>query len=121
MESYQYQFVESHNRYLAAWKEALRTGNPGEVNAFAARNVRADFGYAGVTDSGLRELISAYKGTEHRCENRIIRPRNETEAVVFYERIFEREDKILAQFQLLQTWRQIEGDWRLIRELVEKL
>ncbi|MGB8954613.1 MAG: hypothetical protein WCC10_04520 [Tumebacillaceae bacterium] len=121
MEPYQYQFVETHNRYLSAWKEALRTGNPGEVDAYTARHVRAEFGYAGVADPGLRELISAHRGAEHRCENRVIRPRNETEVVVFYERIMEREGKILAQYQLLQTWRQIEGEWRLIRELVEKL
>lgn len=114
IEPYQYQFVETHKRYLEAWGIALRTGEPRVVEAFIAENECA-------ATAELGSIISSYKGATHRTENRVIRPRNEREVVVFYERMMEREGQIVKQFQVLQTWSQMDDEWRVIRELVESL
>lgn len=120
-----------HDQCLAEWDHATRTGDVSGIARFAGEAFNGTSAYAG-TDraqpfdraegiAGLGQLLSTLKGTAHRAENRVVRLRNDEEAVVFYERIFERDSRVVLRFMVLQTWRLTGAKWCVVREAAELL
>lgn len=69
--------------------------------------------------AGLRQMIEA--GNKVRIENRTIRMRTSTEAVVFLERVLEKGGQPLARVFHVETWRLVDGEWMMIRETMEQV
>lgn len=124
-------FAAVHDQCLAAWEKAFRSGDISDLEPFRAPSYQGFFGHAGVTAvesvdreeslQGVRLFSLALKGATHRAENRVIRMRSDSEAVVTYERVIEREGAPVATFVVLQAWRKMGGGWLLLREASEHI
>lgn len=125
------EFIALHDRYLDAWDHACRSGEHTEVAAFAHDRFRSitsadGSGTPAIQEReeaarGLKLLVRAMHGATHRAQNRVIRLRSAEEAVVFYERVFGKDDKVLSRFLVTQIWCGTVGGWRLLRESLEVL
>ncbi|HWI65020.1 MAG TPA: hypothetical protein VNT75_24600 [Symbiobacteriaceae bacterium] len=125
------EFAAVHDQCLAAWETAFRSGDISGLAPYRAPSYQGFFGHAGVTAvepvdreeslQGVRLFSLALKGAVHRAEHRVIRMRSETEAVVTYERIIERDGAPIATFVVLQAWRKLGGAWQIFREASEHI
>jgi hypothetical protein len=122
-------FVDVHDQCLNAWDKAIISGEAGELSRFPSINYQGIFGYSGVTEivptsredavDGLGKLLSYVAGANHTAQNRIVKMRNDNEAVVSYERIISKEGHVTMTFLVLQTWRVEDGQWKIFREIAE--
>jgi hypothetical protein len=120
-----------HDRSLQAWDQAFQTGDTTVVESFPAVNYEGFFALVGVERVeavdraeavlGIRRFAGAVHPATHTGLGRIIRMRSETEGVVFYERVIEKDGRSVARFLVLQTWRKISDTWQVAREVAEHL
>lgn len=68
---------------------------------------------------GTRKAIQS--GNTTHIENRTIRMRSASEAVVFFERVFSKNGQPVARLFTVENWRQVDGAWKLMRETVEQV
>lgn len=125
------EFLRVHDECLAAWGKAVATGDGAGVAGFTGETFHGTSAYAGMEKAGayeraeavagLSQLLGYVRGGVHRAENRLARMRGDKEAVVFYERIFERESRVLLRLMVIQTWRLTDFGWRVVREAIEQL
>ncbi|HWI53054.1 MAG TPA: hypothetical protein VNT01_13020 [Symbiobacteriaceae bacterium] len=124
-------FATNHDRYLAAWETAFRLGDTTDLERFPAPSYQGFFGHAGVTMvepvdreesiQGVRLFSRALRGASARAEGRTVRMRSETEAVVTFERIIEREGAPVAVYAVMQSWRKAGEAWLVVRETAEHI
>lgn len=122
-------FTRHFEHEVELWDEAMRTGETGAIEAYIPAEITCYFARCGMDRaeiidrkgvvSGMRQSVSALKGCRKRFENRLIRMRGETEAVIFFEQVIERDLQVLARLFTIETYRLTEGNWRCIREVVE--
>ncbi len=122
-------FTAFHDRVLEAMKEAERLKDLGVVAHFEHPEYHGTYAGPGQakpitwTRSESAEVMqrSLNGGNIQRIENRIVRMRSATEAVVFFERLFERDGKVNSRLFTMEFWNLVEGEWKLMRETVEQV
>lgn len=119
-------FTRSHDQFLEQWKHAMYTGETDGVDrmantyfvAFFMNNQpRPDFFEYDEAMEGMRQSVKECVGFEKSFENRIIRMKNQTNAIVFYEQILKNGERELSRLFTTEEW-ELQGDqWLLTREV----
>jgi hypothetical protein len=68
---------------------------------------------------GMRKSVTALKGASKKFVNKVIRTRNDDNAIVFYEQIIEKEGQEISRLFTIESWKWLEEKWVLFREVVE--
>lgn len=123
------EFTAVHDRCLQAWADAVQSGDGSGLREFPGEGYQGFFGHGGAEGvepvdraeavAGAGRLVGAFRGCSHRTGGRMIRMSGANEAVVTYERIFERGGAVQCRFLVLQAWRRQEGAWKVVRESAE--
>ncbi|MFB9796270.1 DUF4440 domain-containing protein [Arthrobacter citreus] len=119
-----------HDEYLAAWNEAMASGNSGPIEAFLSPDYHGWLGqdaaaaeaFDGDTArKGFQDAVSGMRGlgcTVHTAF-RTVAPRGRDEAVVFHEMTYRTGDAVTARALLMESWRLDGGRWLLCRDFTE--
>lgn len=123
------EFTALHDQINARWAAARTVADLEPLEAFCHETYHGTYGGPGLDRvqpferkdglEGVRQAIAS--GNTTRIENRTIRMRSATEAVVFFERVFAKGEKDVARLFTVETWRKGDGGWRLMRETVEQV
>lgn len=124
------EFTLMHDAFLNEWNQALISGDTSRLNRMTEEYYVAFFREA--TDqpmiftkeesmNGLNESVKHFKGCQKRFENRVIRFRSEENAVVFYEQLVLKNDRVLARLFTIENWELIKGKWMIVRETEEAI
>lgn len=124
-------FIAVHDQCLRDWYQATKSGDIGDLSNYPSDDYQGFFGYKGISNvtptskeeavAGLKQLLAYVSGADHNSLNRQIKMRSEEEAVVSYERNITKQDKINMNFLILQTWRSVDGNWKIVREVAENI
>ena len=123
-------FTKMHDEYKAEWNKAMMTGDTSAVErmddqyfvVFLNGNHEKPVIYnkeEAVT--GMRQSVNQLLGAKKIFKNRVIRLRDYESAVVFYELLIEKNEKVLARLFTIENWQLINGVWMLIRETEEPI
>ncbi|QGM29235.1 hypothetical protein GI482_01960 [Bacillus sp. N3536] len=124
------QFTQVHDDFIQAWNVAMSTGKTEGleimtqnyyVTFFNGHVERPEFFDRPEAVQGMRESVEALQGAKKRFEHRIIRQRDASRFVVFYEMIIEKNGQELTRFFTLEDWEEIKGQWLLTREITEHI
>jgi hypothetical protein len=117
-----------HEAYLAAWSDALETGDTRDLEGYLSPDYHGWFCPEAATDlaydrqaalDGLRQSVQAHRGSSCRVTGRAVARRGAAEAVAWYEKTIERAGEPVAVAMIVEAWRRCEDGWRLERELTE--
>ncbi|WP_341395957.1 hypothetical protein [Arthrobacter sp. G119Y2] len=117
-----------HDGYLAAWNEAMASGDSGPVEAFLSADYHGWLGRdasaaepfdVGVARTGFRDAVSGMRGSTVHTAFRRVAPRGRDEAVVFHEMTYRTGDAVTARALLMESWRLEDGRWLLCRDFTE--
>lgn len=122
-------FVAFHDRMWALYAEAMATCRTEEMEAVMVEDHMCYFGLGG-TDrfelcdrqaciNGLRQSFAKPSTARFSMEGRQVRLRGTNEAVVAFEKVMEKDGKVLTRFFCIECYRLIDGNWRLFRETLE--
>lgn len=123
-------FTEVHDNFINEWNEAMNSGDTSSLERmtedyyvafFRGANEKPMFFNKEESISGMRQSVSQLLGAKKRFENRIIRLRNDENAVVFYELLIEKENKIIARLFSIENWIFTENKWMIVRETEEAI
>jgi hypothetical protein len=123
------EFTAMHDQVNQMWTAARSAADLEPLEAFCDESYHGTYGGPGMDKvqpferkdglEGVRQAIAS--GNTTRMENRTIRLRSATEAVVFFERIFEQGGRDVARLFTVENWRLVDGTWKLMRETVEQV
>lgn len=123
------EFTAMHDQINRMWTAARTVADLEPLEALCHETYHGTYGGPGLSKvqpferkdgiEGVRQAIAA--GNTTRMENRTIRMRSATEAVVFFERIFEKGGKDVARLFTVENWSLMDGAWKLMRETVEQV
>ncbi|SET54493.1 hypothetical protein SAMN05421676_105246 [Salinibacillus kushneri] len=69
----------------------------------------------------MKQSVQHYLGAEKVFKNRVIRLKDDDQAVVFYEQLIKKEGKVLARLFTIENWQSTNGEWLLVRETEEQI
>ena len=124
------QFTKVHDEFIQAWDIAMDTGVTDGleimhlhyyVTFFNGHVERPEFYDRPEALQGIKESIVALKGAKKRFEHRVIRQRDESRFVVFYEMIIEKDGQEITRFFTIEDWEERNGQWLLKREITEHI
>jgi len=124
------EFTNMHDEFIADWNEAMKSGDTSSVERMAEDYFVAFF--KGVKDrpmffnrqdsiDGMNQSVRHFLGCEKRFENRVIRLRNNENAVVFYEQLIVKNGEILARLFTTENWQLVNEQWMIVRETEESI
>ncbi|MCJ8008948.1 hypothetical protein ACFFF5_21275 [Lederbergia wuyishanensis] len=124
------EFTDIHNKFIADWNEAMKSGDTSSVNRMADDYYVAFF--KGANDmpiiyskqeavSGMNQSVQHFLGACKKFENRIIRLKNNENAVVFYEQLIVKNESVLARLFTIENWKLINDKWMIVREIEEPI
>lgn len=124
------EFTSMHDRFIADWNEAMKSGDTFPVERMAGDYYVAFF--KSLNDKplifnkqdsieGMKQSVMHFLGCEKRFENRVIRLKNPDNAVVFYEQLIVKNEEILARLFTIENWQLIDGSWLIVRETEESI
>lgn len=117
-----------HDQYLAAWNQAMATGDSAPIEAFLAPAYHGWLGSAAAASEpfdrdtaqkGFRDTVEALQGSTVHAAFRTVAPRGRDEAVVFYEMTYRTGDETTGRALMLESWRLEDGRWLLCRDSTE--
>ncbi|MCG7344175.1 hypothetical protein MHZ92_08525 [Sporosarcina sp. ACRSL] len=123
-------FTNMHDNFIRDWNEAMNSGESSSVERmtedyyvayFREPNEKPLFFNRDESISGMRQSVKQMLGAKKRFENRMIRLRNEDNAVVFYELLIEKENKIVARLFSIENWMFLDNKWMIVRETEEAI
>jgi hypothetical protein len=123
-------FTEMHDNFIRNWNDAMQSGDTSSLESmtedyyvafFRGANEKPMFFNKEESINGMRQSVGQLLGAQKRFENRIIRLRNDQNAVVFYELLIEKENKIIARLFSIENWIFIENKWIIVRETEEAI
>lgn len=123
-------FTKMHNEFINDWAIAMSTGDTTSIERIAADYYVAFFKSGNEKPlyftreeaiSGMKQSVTHFLGAEKKFENRVIRLRDEGNAVVFYEQLIVRDEKVLARLFTIENWNLENGKWVVIREIEEAI
>lgn len=122
-------FAAFHDRMWELYAAALANCETAEMEAVMVEDHMCYFGLGGkdrfelcdrqACIDGLRQSFSKPSTARFRMEGRQMRLRGADEAVVAFEKVMEKDGKVLTRFFCIECYRLIDGQWRLFRETVE--
>ena len=124
------EFTEIHNEFHREWNEAMRTGDTSTLDRmtedyyvafFQPGNEKPLFFTKEESISGMKQSVMHFLGATKRFDNRVIRLRDEENAVVFYEQLVVKDDQVLARLFTIENWQRINGKWMIVREMEEPI
>ncbi len=123
-------FTKMHDEFMVEWNKAMITGDTTAVermddNYFVifinGGNERPIIFNKEEAVTGMKQSVIQLLGAKKNFKNRIIRLRDNENAVVFYEQLIEKNENVLARLFTIENWQLIEGVWMLIRETEEPI
>lgn len=123
-------FTQMHDEFIEDWNLAMQSGDTSKLERMAEHYYVAFF--MGAKDkpafynkeeavNGMRLSVNELLGAEKKFKNRVIRLKDTNHAVVFYELLIEKDDKVLARLFTIENWQLINGQWLLVREIEEQV
>ncbi|PLR73156.1 hypothetical protein EVU96_14340 [Bacillus infantis] len=100
------EFTKMHDEFIRGWSHAMNSGDTSlaekmaddyYVAFFNGGNEKPVFFTKRAAVDGMRQSIRHFRGAEKRFENRVIRLRNNENAVVFYEQLIVKDGEVLAR------------------------
>jgi hypothetical protein len=120
------EFTKVHNEFISGWVHAMSTGDTTSVERmaedyyvafFKSGNEKPVFFTKEEAINGMKQSIKHFLGGEKKFENRVIRLRDNENAVVFYEQLIVKDEKVLARLFTIENWRLLNGKWMVMREI----
>ncbi|KAD3632849.1 hypothetical protein GD627_08280 [Arthrobacter yangruifuii] len=120
--------VHFHDQYLAAWNQAMATGDSTPIEACLASGYHGWLGSSADAAEpfdgegarkGFRDTVQALQGSTVHAGFRTVAPRGREEAVVFYEMTYRNKGEITARALLMESWRLEDSRWLLCRDVTE--
>jgi hypothetical protein len=124
------EFTKMHDQFINDWNEAMNSGDTTSVERMTDDYYVAFF--KGIHDkphifsredavTGMRQSVMHFSGAEKQFENRIIRLRNNENAVVFYEQLIVKNEEVLARLFTIENWQLTNEKWMIVRETEEAI
>ncbi|MGD6902170.1 hypothetical protein [Bacillus infantis] len=122
------EFTKMHDEFIRDWSHAMKSGDTSLVERmaddyyvafFSGESKKPIFFTKQEAVDGMGKSITHFLGAEKRFENRVIRLRNNENAVVFYEQLIVKDGEILARLFTIENWGLINGRWMVTREIEE--
>jgi hypothetical protein len=121
-------FIHTHDEFIMDWNIAMSSGETSSLERMTEDYYVAFF--KGPHDkpmifnkqeaiSGMRQSVKHFSGASKRFQNRIVRLKDNENAVVFYEQVIEKNEKVLARLFTIENWKLINGKWMIVRETEE--
>ncbi|MGN1400173.1 MAG: hypothetical protein ACI4XL_01580 [Bacillus sp. (in: firmicutes)] len=124
------EFTKMHDEYISDWNEAMISGDTSSLNRMTDEYYVAFF--KGINDkpimfnkqdalTGMKQSVIHFLGANKKFENRVIRLRNNENAVVFFEQLIVKNEDILARLFTIENWKMINEKWMIVRETEEPI
>ena len=117
-----------HDIYIAAWNEAMASGDSSPIEAFLAPEYHGWLGQEAVeakefdgetARAGFSGTVADMRGSTVHADFRTVTPRGRDEAVVFYEMTYRSGSEVTGRALLMESWRLTDGQWLLCRDFTE--
>ncbi|AZS15526.1 hypothetical protein [Paenibacillus lutimineralis] len=123
-------FTKMHDDFITDWNEAMISGDTSSLERMTEDYYVAFFN--GIKEkpmifnqndavTGMQQSVTQLLGAKKKFENRVIRLKDTQNAVVFYELIIEKDEKIIARLFTIENWQLINRKWMLARETEERI
>ena len=124
------EFTKVHDEFIADWNEAMISGDTSLLDRMTEDYYVAFF--KSINDkpimfdkeeavTGMKQSVMHFLEAEKKFENRVIRLRNNENAVVFYEQLIVKNEEILARLFTIENWEFINMKWVVVRETEESI
>lgn len=124
------EFIKMHDEFIRDWNYVMSSGDTSSVERmaedyyvafFTAENEKPTIFTKQEAINGMEQSVRHFSGANKKFENRVIRLRNNENAVVFYEQLIVKDKKVLARLFTIENWRLINEKWMVIREIEEPI
>lgn len=124
------EFTEMHNGFIRDWNIAMNSGDTSSVERMAedyyvaffnSGNEKPIFFTRQEAIQGMEQSVKHFTGGKKKFENRVIRLRDNENAVVFYEQIVVKDENVVARLFTIENWKLINEKWMVIREIEESI
>jgi hypothetical protein len=124
------EFTNMHDGFISDWNHAMSSGATSCVDRMVEDYYVAFFNNGNEKPiiyskqeaiNGMEQSVKHFLGANKRFENRVIRLRNNDNAVVFYEQLIVKDEEVLARLFTIENWRLINEKWMIIRETEEHI
>ncbi|MGP4108641.1 hypothetical protein [Virgibacillus sp. L01] len=130
MENQLNEFTKMHDKFIVNWNKAMISGDTSSIERMTEDYYVAFF--KGVNEkpiifnrkeavSGMQQSVKQLSGAKKKFKNRVIRLKDINNAVVFYEQLIEKEERVLARLFTIENWQLTNGEWLLKRETEEPI
>ncbi|MFB4212358.1 hypothetical protein ACE1TH_10670 [Shouchella sp. JSM 1781072] len=119
-----------HNQFILDWHDAMQTGNTSKlermtdsyfVTFFYEPSEKPLFFTKEEALIGMQQSVNELRGAKKRFNNRLIRMKNDNEAVVFYELIVEKNGEQISRLFTVENWSRDHDKWFLANEIQQQL
>jgi hypothetical protein len=123
-------FTKMHDEFINDWTNAMSTGNTTSVERmaedyyvafFKSGNEKPVYFTREEAINGMKQSVKHYFGAEKKFKNRVIRLKNEENAVVFYEQLIVKDEIVLTRLFTIENWNLLNGKWVVMREIEEAI
>ncbi|MFB4168169.1 hypothetical protein [Virgibacillus sp. JSM 102003] len=124
------EFTTMHDEFIVNWNKAMISGDTSSLEKmtedyyvifFNGVNEKPNIFNKKEAVSGMKQSVKQLSGAKKKFKNRVIRLKDINHAVVFYEQLIEREEKVLARLFTIENWQFTNGEWLLNRETEEPI
>lgn len=124
------EFTRMHDEFISDWNHAMSSGDTSSVERMTEDYYVAFFNSGKEKPiiytkqeaiNGMEQSVKHFLGANKRFENRVIRLKNNENAVVFYEQLIVKDEKVVARLFTIENWRLINERWMIIREIEEPI
>lgn len=122
------EFTKMHDEFIRDWNQAMSSGDTSSVERMSEDYYVAFFNSGNEKPiiftkqeaiNGMEQSVRHFLGANKRFDNRVIRLRDNKNAVVFYEQLIVKDGEVLARLFTIENWRLINEKWMVIRETEE--
>ena len=116
--------------FSSDWNQAMKTGDTSSLDrmtedyyvAFFKRSHEKPMIFNKAESIiGMEQSVKQFLGAQKKFENRVIRLRDNENAVVFYELLIVKNENVLARLFTIENWMLINGKWMIVRETEEPI
>lgn len=124
------EFTKMHDEFLCDWNHAMSTGDTSSLDRMTEDYYVAFFNSGNEQPvlftkqqsiDGMKQSVRHFLGAQKRFENRVIRLRNNENAVVFYEQLVVKGEEVLARLYTIENWCFIQNKWMIVREIEQPI
>ncbi|SOC42634.1 hypothetical protein [Ureibacillus acetophenoni] len=124
------EFRMMHDEFIKDWNKAMQSGDTSTVERMADEYYVAFFNGSNEKPlyftrqeaiEGMKQSVNHFLGATKRFENRVIRLRNNENAVVFYEQLIVKNEVVLARLFTIENWSWQNEKWLVVREIEQPI